>query len=137
MIEVNTHTNPVILFDGVCNYCNTMVNFAIRWNKKNNLRFAPLQSEVGVAFIQKMGIEKGIDSVVFIEADKFYIFSSAALHICKHLSFPVNLLYVLVLVPAFIRNGVYKWVAANRYKWFGKKESCMIPSKEVKMKFLN
>lgn len=137
MQEIDTFKNPVILFDGVCNYCNTMVNFAIRWNKKNNLRFAPLQSEIGVQLIDEMGITKGVDSVVFIEGNTFSIYSGAALKICKHLSFPVNLLYVLILIPPFARNLVYKWVAANRYKWFGKKETCMIPSKEVKIKFLN
>jgi predicted DCC family thiol-disulfide oxidoreductase YuxK len=114
-----------------------MVNFAIKWNKKNNLRFAPLQSAIGAELINKMGITKGVDSVIFIEADKFSIYSGAALKICWHLSFPFNILYLLIVIPSFARNLVYKWIAANRYKWFGKKETCMIPSKEVKMKFLN
>jgi len=137
MAEIDTHKNPVILFYGVCIYWNSMVNFAIKWNKKNNLRFAPLQSEIGAQLIDEMGITKGVDSVIFIEGNSFSIYSGAVLKICRHLSFPVNLLYVLILIPPFARNLVYKWVAANRYKWFGKKETCMIPSKEVKIKFLN
>ncbi len=137
MLDIDTHKNPIVLFDGVCNYCNSMVNFAIRWNKKNNLRFAPLQSEVGIQLIHKMKINQGVDSVIFIEGDAFAIYSGAALKICRHLSFPVSLLYILIFIPSFIRNFVYKWFAANRYKWFGKKEICMIPSKEVKIKFLN
>ena len=129
--------HPIVLFDGVCNYCNTMVNFAIKWNKKRNLRFAPLQSEVGIAHLKKYSIPENVDSVIFIEDEKGYTFSTAALKICKHLSFPVKFLFILILVPAFIREPIYKWVAKNRYKWFGKKETCMIPSKEVKELFLS
>lgn len=128
--------HPVILFDGVCNYCNAMVNFAIKWNKKRSLRFAPLQSDVGAALLKQYSIPENVDSVVFIEDGKAYTFSTAALKICKSLDLPVRLLFILILVPAFIREPLYKWVAKNRYKWFGKKETCMIPSKEVKELFL-
>lgn len=137
MVDIDNLRNPVVLFDGVCNYCNTMVNFAIKWNRKKNLRFAPLQSEVGIALKEKYHIAPTVDSVVFIEQGKVYIHSSAALRICRHLSFPVKVLYFFILVPRFIREGIYKWVARNRYKWFGKKESCMIPTSDVRALFLN
>lgn len=137
MVDIEKLDNPVVLFDGVCNYCNSMVNFAIKKNKKKNLRFAPLQSEIGIAVKAKYPVTNNVDSVILIENNKAYIHSTAALRICKHLSFPVLLLYGFIVIPSFIRNAVYKWVARNRYKWFGKKESCMIPTKEVKALFLD
>ena len=129
--------NPIVLFDGVCNYCNSMVNFAIKWDTKKQLRFAALQSEAGTFLREKYKIDSSVDSVVFIEKGKAFIYSSAALHICKYLGFPVKFLYGFIVVPGFIREGIYKWIARNRYKWFGKKETCMIPSKEVKELFLH
>lgn len=129
--------NPVILFDGVCNYCNSMVNFAIKWNKQKNLRFAPLQSEIGMSLRAKFGISKEVDSVIFIDKNKAYTHSSAALSICKYLSFPVNFLYIFIVIPSFVRQPIYKWIARNRYKWFGKKDSCMIPTSDTKALFLN
>ncbi len=132
----NAHNHPIILFDGVCNYCNSMVNFAIKWNSKRNLRFAPLQSITGKALLAKYHIPEVVDSLVFIENNRAYIYSSGALKIAAHLDFPVKILYVLSIVPQFVRDPIYKWIATNRYKWFGKKEHCMIPSKEVKELFL-
>jgi len=129
--------HPVVLFDGVCNYCNSMVNFAIKWNKKKNLRFSPLQSETGIRLKKQFNISDDVDSVVFINDGKAYIYSSAALNICRQLSFPVILLYGFIIIPSFIREPIYKWIARNRYKWFGKKEVCMIPTKEAKSLFLN
>lgn len=137
MLNLDKLENPVILFDGVCNYCNAMVNFAIRWNGKKNLRFATLQGQVGSALKTRFNIPSEIDSVVFIDNGKAHVYSAAALGICKHLSFPANLLYGLMVVPRFIRNAIYKWVANNRYKWFGRKDACMVPTKEVKSLFLD
>jgi predicted DCC family thiol-disulfide oxidoreductase YuxK len=128
--------HPVVLFDGVCNYCNSMINFTIKWNKKKNLRYATLQSNIGKSLISRYNIDSSIDSVILIEQDKVYIYSSAALKIAMHLQFPMNLFVVFYIIPSFIRNPIYKWFAANRYRWFGKKESCMIPSKEIKQLFL-
>ena len=137
MVDIDNLQNPTVLFDGVCNYCNTMVNFAIKWNREKDLRFAALQSETGMALREKYKIEPVVDSVVFIDKGKAYIYSSAALRICKHLSFPVSFLYAFIIVPPFIRESVYKWIAKNRYKWFGKKETCMIPTSDVRALFLN
>ena len=129
--------NPVILFDGVCNYCNAMVNFAIRNDKKAILKFAPLQSEAGKHLKEKYKIAPEIDSVLFIEQEKVYTYSDAAIRIAKYLQWPAKALYGLVIVPKFIRQPLYKWIAKNRYKWFGKKEECMIPTPEVKARFLD
>ena len=129
--------NPVILFDGVCNYCNAMVNFAIRNDKKAILKFAPLQSQAGKRLKEEYKIAPGIDSVILIDQDKVYTYSDAAVRISKYLRWPAKILYGLLIIPKFIRQPFYKWVAKNRYKWFGKKEECMIPTPDVKARFLN
>ncbi len=128
----------VILFDGVCNLCNSSVNFVIRHDKKGVFKFAPLQSDFGEQALKKYGINtKDTDSIILIDNNKYYIKSSAALHIAKHLSGAYPLLFCFMIVPKFIRNWVYDYVAKNRYKWYGKKESCMIPRPELKKKFIN
>ena len=129
--------NPVILFDGVCNYCNAMVNFAIRNDKKAILKFAPLQSQAGKRLKEEYKIAPGIDSVILIDQDKVYTYSDAAVRISKYLRWPAKILYGLLIIPKFIRQPFYKWVAKNRYKWFGKKEECMVPTPEVRARFLN
>ncbi len=137
MADIDNLQHPVVLFDGICNYCNSMVNFAIKWNRKGNLRFAPLQSEWGIALKAKYRVTNNVDSVVFIEGGRAYTESAAAFRICRQLAWPANMLYGFMVVPPFIRNAAYRWVARNRYKWFGKKDSCMVPTKEVKSRFLN
>jgi len=127
---------PVVLFDGVCNYCNAMVNFAIRNDKQSRLRFAPLQSEAGKQLQQHYHISSDIDSLIFIDNKRAYTYAAAALRIAKYLSYPAKAFYLLRIVPGFISNAVYKWIAKNRYQWFGKKEECMIPTPDVKARFL-
>jgi predicted DCC family thiol-disulfide oxidoreductase YuxK len=126
----------VILFDGVCNYCNTMVNFVIKRDKKDSFLFTPLQSGKGQELRKKYNIDDSIDSFIYIEKETAYIYSTGALKVCRHLSGLWPALYGLLIIPVFIRDGVYKWIARNRYKWFGKKETCMVPSPEVRRKFL-
>lgn len=128
--------NKIILFDGVCNYCNAMVNFAIRNDTESILRFAALQSKKGEELRKKYDIDPAIDSVILIDDGKAYTYSDAALRICKYLRWPMKIGYALIIVPGFIRQPLYKWIAANRYKWFGRKEQCMIPSKEIRDRFL-
>lgn len=128
--------NPIVLFDGVCNYCNAMVNFAIRNDKKGVLKFCPLQSNAGLQLKEKYKIPSSIDSVILIDRGKIYTYSDAAVRIAKYLQWPAKTLYGLIIIPKFIRQPFYKWVAKNRYKWFGKKETCMIPRPEVKARFL-
>jgi len=129
---------PIILFDGVCNFCNSAVNFTLKRNKKANIRFAPLQSEAGQKLLQQYNLPvKDMESFVFIENSKAYQRSTAALKVCRHLRGLWPLSYGLIIVPRFIRDGIYNWIAKNRYKWFGRQESCMIPTPEVRARFLD
>jgi predicted DCC family thiol-disulfide oxidoreductase YuxK len=137
MHNTSEHT-ALILFDGVCNFCNSSVNFVIRKDKKSYFRFASLQSSVGKAALQRFQMDHlPMDSIVLIENDKLYKQSTAVLRIARKLSGVSSLLYVFVLIPSFIRDAMYKVVARNRYKWFGKQESCMLPTAEVKERFIS
>lgn len=128
----------IILFDGVCNLCNGAVTFIIARDKKDVLRFAALESQVGGDLLQKYQIDPVVtDSIVFISNNKAYIKARAALHITKHLSGLWPLLGVFRILPNVVINSVYEFIARNRYKWFGKKESCMIPTPALRSKFLH
>jgi predicted DCC family thiol-disulfide oxidoreductase YuxK len=128
----------IILFDGVCNFCDNSINRIIRHDKKNHFRFAPLQSEIGKKLSREHGIDtEKTDSIILVENGKAYTRSGAILRISKHMNRLYPLMYGLLIVPAFIRDAVYDIVARNRYKWFGKKESCMIPTAEIRNKFIS
>ncbi len=129
--------NPVVLFDGVCNYCSNMVNFAIRNDKKAVLQFTALQSKPGLLLKEKYHLSPEIDSVILIDGGNVYTYSDATIRIAKYFSWPANMIYGLIIVPPFIRQPFYKWVARNRYKWFGKKETCMMPTPELRARFLD
>ncbi len=127
----------IILFDGVCNLCNGSVVFIIKRDKKDVFRFAAIQSEEGQELIQKYNIDTSkIDSILLLDGENYYSKSTVALKIARHLKGGYPLLYVFMILPRFFRNWVYDIIARNRYKWFGKKESCMIPTPELKAKFL-
>ncbi len=135
---VSIMDNTVILFDGVCNFCNYWVNFAIRHDRKNKLKFTPLQGETAKQLLPQFHINPtSLSSVIFIDDGKAYTQSSAAIQICKHLNGGWKLFYGLIIIPKFIRDFLYNIIARNRYKWFGKKESCMIPTPELKGRFLD
>lgn len=125
--------NKIILFDGVCNLCNDAVTFVIKRDKANIFKFATLQSKHAQIF----GLESdNMNSIILIDGDKKYSKSTAALHIAKHLSGGFPLLYAFIILPKFLRDWIYDYIAKNRYKWFGKTESCMIPTPELQEKFL-
>ena len=128
--------NPVVLFDGVCNFCNGMVNFAIRNDKKAKLKFAALQSDAGTRLKAQYQIPASIDTVILIDNGKVYTYAKAAIRISKYLDWPAKILYGFIIIPSFISQPFYKWVASKRYKWFGKKDSCIIPSEKVRERFL-
>ena len=131
-------SHPIILFDGVCNYCNGMVNFIIRQDKKKIFRFAALQSEAGQKLLTQFNLpEKNFDSFVLIENDKIYQRSDAALRLYNLLPWSWRWTQLFWIFPPFIRNGVYNIIAKNRYKWFGKKDTCMVPAPDVRERFLN
>jgi predicted DCC family thiol-disulfide oxidoreductase YuxK len=128
---------PIILFDGVCNFCNNTVNFVLKNDKKGDIKFAPLQSEAAIKLLQHYGLPStDMKSFIFIENEIVYSKSTAALKVCKHLKGLWPLVYGFIVIPLFIRDGLYNWIAKNRYKWFGKKEICMVPTPNQKAKFL-
>jgi predicted DCC family thiol-disulfide oxidoreductase YuxK len=128
----------IILFDGICNFCHRSVNIIIRRDKKKYFQFAPIQSDTGKQLMAQYGLDPiRFDSVILINRDKAYTYSSAVLHIARRLTGVYPLLYTGIIVPRFIRDFMYKWVARNRYKWFGKKDQCMVPTPEVRSRFLS
>jgi len=128
----------IILFDGVCNLCNAAVQYVIKRDKKDVFRFVALQSPLGQKILVHIGINtKNIDSIVLYEPGVAYYYkSTAAIEIAKALGGLFGFSVIFRLIPAFLRNPIYDYIAKNRYKWYGKQESCMIPTAELKMKFL-
>lgn len=128
----------LILFDGVCNLCNDSVQYVIKHDKSNIFMFTALQSDVGKQVIEKYNIDTlETDSILLYNPEKGIDYkSTAALKIAAKLGFPRSLMGVFFVIPPFIRNWVYDYIAKNRYKWYGKKEACMIPTPELKSKFL-
>ena len=128
----------IILFDGICNLCNDVVLKVIKYDKKNIFLFSSLQSKIGKEITDHLGIDiSKIDSIILYEPGVSYdIKSTAALKILQDFSGIWNLFSILLLLPEGFRNLIYDYIAKNRYKWFGKKEKCMIPSSELKKKFL-
>ncbi|MEP7109213.1 MAG: thiol-disulfide oxidoreductase DCC family protein [Ferruginibacter sp.] len=128
---------PTILFDGICNLCNGAVNFVIQRDKKSLLKFGALQSEAGQQLLKQFNLPvSALHSFIFIEKGIAYTQSTAALKVCKYLTALWPLLYGFIIVPGFIRDGIYNWIAKNRYKWFGKQDQCMIPTPKIIDRFL-
>ena len=128
----------VIFFDGLCNLCNGAVQFIIERDTNNVYHFASLQSDFAKNELSKFDIDTAqMNSFILLENGKIYQRSTAALRVAKKLNGLWPLLYVFIIVPPFIRNAVYNYIAKNRYKWFGKQESCWVPTPELKSKFLD
>lgn len=125
----------IIFFDGVCNLCNGAVNFVIDRDPEGVFKLAPLQSEIASDYIDEERISK-LDSIVLYENGKIYEKSTAALMVAKKLKGAWFLLYAFIIIPPFIRNFLYNIIAKNRYKWFGKRETCRIPTEDIKERFL-
>ncbi|KQB40661.1 putative thiol-disulfide oxidoreductase DCC [Flavobacterium daejeonense] len=128
----------IILFDGICNLCNSSVQFIIERDKKDVFRFVALQSELGQEICNYVGIDqKTTDSIILYEpGTAYYLKSEAALKIVAEFHSVYTLLGIFKIFPIGIRDSIYDYVAKNRYKWYGKKEQCMIPTLELKAKFL-
>lgn len=127
----------IILFDGVCNLCNSSVNFVIKRDKQSVFKFATLQSEIAQKILTNNNLSPtDFSSFVFIENGKVYIRSTAALKVCNYLKGLWPLMYGFIIIPKRIRDGIYNWISKNRYRWFGKKEVCMIPTPDIKARFL-
>lgn len=135
MTEAN---HPVVLFDGVCNFCNGSVNFLLAQDKKSLLRFAALQSTSGQQLLQKYSLPATNWGSFFLIANhQVYQKTDAVLKVTAYLPWYWRWTQLFWIVPRLVRNSIYNLIAKNRYKWFGKKESCMIPSAAVRQRFLD
>lgn len=134
----NKECHPIILFDGICNLCNASVQYVIRHDPKKNFRFASLQSRFAQEILSNNNLPvNDFNSFVLFDDNKVFTRSTAALKVAQKLNGFIKLLYACIIIPKFIRDAVYNIIAKNRYKWFGKKNECMIPTAELKSLFLD
>ncbi|MFC2101719.1 thiol-disulfide oxidoreductase DCC family protein [Bacteroidota bacterium] len=132
-----TIPDRLIIFDGVCNLCNGTVQFIIKRDREKRFRFVPLQSLMGEEILSGLGLSAtDLSTVVYVRNGIPYVKSTAVLRILKDLGWRWNLIYGLIVIPKCIRNGIYDIVARKRYRWFGRQESCMVPSEEILDRFL-
>lgn len=131
------NNSSIILFDGECHFCSEVVQFTIRRDPREHFTFAPLQSDTGQKLLRYAGLPSdNLDTFVLIENGKAYIQSTAALRVVRRLHKLWPILYAFIVVPKPIRNSIYRWVARNRYRWFGRSSTCMMPSPEITHRFL-
>ena len=134
---IKAENKKIVLFDGVCNLCSSSVQFILKKDKKDQFLFGSLQGEAGQQYLKQFNLpEDTFNSFMLVEDKTLYTRSTAALRMLKHLGGGWSLLYAFIIVPKFIRDAVYNLVAKNRYKWFGKKDACWIPTPALKAKFL-
>jgi predicted DCC family thiol-disulfide oxidoreductase YuxK len=131
------HNRPILLFDGLCNLCNGFVNFVLKHDTEKIFLFASLQSKSAQDLLSRFGLQSSqMSSVVLIKGESFYLQSTAALRIMDRLAWPYRALTICMLIPAPIRDLAYTLIAKNRYRIFGKRESCMMPTPELAARFL-
>jgi predicted DCC family thiol-disulfide oxidoreductase YuxK len=132
-------SRPILLFDGICNLCNGVTQYVIRRDPlPGKFLFATLQSEAGQHLLRRHGLPTdSLDSFVIIENDRAYSRSTAGLRVLRRLGFPWSLLYPLILVPGPMRDLLYDWIARRRYRWFGKRDVCMMPTPDIQQRFLS
>ncbi|QQS30342.1 MAG: thiol-disulfide oxidoreductase DCC family protein [Sphingobacteriales bacterium] len=136
-METTSKTERIVLFDGVCNLCNSSVQFIIDRDTEGKFKFTSLQSNTGIALMEKFGVSTtNFDTFLLIENNRIYSKSTAALRVVRNLDGLWKLGYAFIVIPAFLRDAVYGFVARNRYRWFGREESCRIPTPELKHRFL-
>ena len=137
-VETERSPGPIVLFDGLCNFCDTSVNFIIDRDPRGRFRFAPLQSESAKTLLLRHGLDaQQLQSVALIEGGICYTRSTAALRIARRLSGPWPLLYAMIVVPRPLRDLVYDWIARNRYRWFGTRDACRVPTSELRSRFMD
>lgn len=130
--------HPIILFDGVCNLCNGAVRFVVARDRSKQLHFAARESELGRELLDRHGLDpQRDDSIVLLERDRVYLRSTAALHIARRLRWPWPLLFGLIVIPRFLRDIFYNWIAAHRYRWFGKSDTCPVSQGDLDGRFLS
>jgi predicted DCC family thiol-disulfide oxidoreductase YuxK len=128
--------SAVVLFDGVCNLCAASVQFIIKRDQKGYFKFASLQSDYAHKFIGQADLNAADASLVLIENGKIYRKSTAAIRIARKLNYAWPLFFIFIIIPPFLRDMIYEWIAGNRYRWFGKKDACMMPTQELKSRFI-
>jgi predicted DCC family thiol-disulfide oxidoreductase YuxK len=128
---------PVLLFDGVCNLCNGVVQFLLPRDRAGRLRFAPLQSAAGRELLARHDLPADLETVVLVEGDRAYTKSDAAIRVAELLGWPYRLAGIARLLPAGVRDRLYDVVATNRYDWFGRRDQCMVPDEDVSDRFLS
>ncbi len=135
---MNNSVTNIVLFDGVCNLCNRTVQFIIRNDPKAKFRFASVQSESGQLLLRQLGLPLDrFDSLVYITDNKFYLKSTAVLTILSKLGGGWQFFHIFKIIPVFLRDMVYNFIAKWRYKWFGQRENCMVPAHEYSDRFLD
>jgi len=128
----------IIIFDSICNLCVESVQFVIKYDKNAKFKFLQFQSRLGQNYLENYNLKfKNLETLVLIRNDKIYLKSDAALEIAKHLDGKWKYLYVFKIIPRFLRDAIYMYISRNRYKFFGKKDICMTPSKEIQERFLD
>lgn len=127
----------IVLFDGVCNFCDASVQFIMKRDKKASILFTALQSECGEKLKNTYEIKNNVDSLVYIEHNKAYVKSTAALKIAKRLDGLWKFAYAAIIIPRPLRDTMYDIVAKNRYKWFGQRQECMLPTTEQRSRFID
>jgi predicted DCC family thiol-disulfide oxidoreductase YuxK len=133
---MNTQLHPIILYDGVCGLCDRFVQFIITHDPSSKIKLAPLQSESAIALLQKFHLPAALSTVVFIEEEKSYIKSAAVLRSLNYLDGAWKFFTILKIIPTPLSDFVYDFVARYRYRWFGRFDACIIPSPEIKSRFL-
>ena len=129
--------HPVILFDGQCNLCNASVRFVVRRDPKEHFRFASLQSATGQALLQKHGLKNDLNTIVLVQEEHAWTHSSAALRIARRLTAAWPILALFLVLPPFLRDPVYRFIAKRRYRWFGQSEACPLPDPALQHLFLD
>lgn len=130
------YSNPIVLFDGVCNLCTTSVRFLLTYNKKENLHFASLQSNYAKNLLEQYQVSNSnLSTIIFIENKQVYTKSTAVFELTKHLTYPWRAISLFRFIPKFITDSIYNFISKNRYNCFGKKKECMIPKPEWKHRF--
>ncbi|MBX2965909.1 MAG: thiol-disulfide oxidoreductase DCC family protein [Cyclobacteriaceae bacterium] len=137
MSSGNNQPVDVVLFDGVCNLCSSSVQFIIKRDYRARYHFASLQSSAGQQLLQKFNLPAdALYSIILVRGDAFLERSDAALEIARNLSGLWPLFYIFKIIPRFLRDPVYNWISRNRYRWFGKKDACWLPTAELKARFI-
>ncbi len=128
---------PILIFDGVCNFCNGSVDFLLRRDRAGRFLFASNQSEAGRALLGRFGVDPdGVESVYLVEGDRIWSKSSATIAIARRMPWPWRIGSVGAIIPRVVRDALYDWIARNRYRWFGKSDSCRLPTEADRGKFL-